>query len=142
MIVVDASVAAKCYVAEEDSDKAIRLVSGLEKLIAPELIRVEVAAAICRRVRLGEIQPEEALVRCKLWRQHLEEKVISMVNNAELMAEAEKLSTDLKHPVQDCLYLALARQRQADLVTADGVFEKKAAHSYERFYMIADYAEF
>src|SRR5262249_17520559 len=51
MIVLDASVAAKAYLEEPGSDEAIALLTGRENLLAPELIRVEVAAALLRRVR-------------------------------------------------------------------------------------------
>jgi hypothetical protein len=48
MIVVDASIAVK------------RFLLGHEKLVAPTLIRIEVAAAITRKVRLGEPKVEDA----------------------------------------------------------------------------------
>ena len=66
MIVLDASVAAKAYVEEVGSDEATAVLACEEKLLAPELIRVEVAAALCRRVRRGELEAEER-ARCEHW---------------------------------------------------------------------------
>ena len=51
MIVIDASVAAKWFLPEIGSDEAVKLQEGTAELIGPELIRMEVAGAITRRVR-------------------------------------------------------------------------------------------
>lgn len=53
MIVLDASVAVKAYLEEAGSDEATAVLACDQKLLAPELIGVEVCAAICRRVRRG-----------------------------------------------------------------------------------------
>lgn len=129
MIVLDASVAAKCYLAEANSDKAIELMAGDAKLFAPELIRVEVSGAICRHVREGKLTEDEVKLRCDKWRQHLAEDVVSLVPDKDLLSRAELLAIELRHPVQDCLYLALAQQHDVPLVTADDVFQKKAIMS-------------
>jgi predicted nucleic acid-binding protein len=130
MIVVDASVIVKCYVPEEGSDKAIKLISGLDNLVAPELIRVEVSAAICGKTREGEgripLHPADAAACCDKWRKHLEAEVVGIVPNQKLLAEAERLALNLKHPVQDCIYLALAKIEKTVLVTADEKFIAKA----------------
>ena len=51
MIVIDASVAAKWYLPEKGSDAAVELQEGPDQLFAPDLIRMEVAGSITRRVR-------------------------------------------------------------------------------------------
>ena len=52
MIVLDASVAAKTYLEEAGAEAATELLAGPVKLLAPELIRLEVAgpyaAYLCR----------------------------------------------------------------------------------------------
>jgi predicted nucleic acid-binding protein len=55
MRVVDASVAAKWFVAEPDSEKALALLDQGERFLAPSIIRVEVAGAISRRFREGRL---------------------------------------------------------------------------------------
>jgi predicted nucleic acid-binding protein len=67
MTVVDANIAVKWFLEERGSKAAEALLSGPDKLIAPALIRVEVAAAITRKVRLGEIETKEAEEACRLW---------------------------------------------------------------------------
>ena len=37
----------------------------------------------------------------------------------QLHLDALQLAADLKHPIYDCFYLALARQQRAPLITAD-----------------------
>jgi predicted nucleic acid-binding protein len=139
MIVVDASVAVKCYLADADSDKAIDLMAGVSKLIAPELIRVEVAAGICRRVRMKELQPSEGLVRCEKWDRELRGGVISTINNRDLMKAAGQLAIELNHPLQDCLYLALAERENAMLLTADDEFLKRARDRYLDIQLLAEF---
>jgi predicted nucleic acid-binding protein len=48
MIVVDASVAAKWFLPEKGSSAALALQEGPSQLAAPDLIRMEVAAAITK----------------------------------------------------------------------------------------------
>ena len=73
MIVLDASVAVKAYFEEAGSEEATALLTGQERLRATELIRIEVAAALCRRVRKGELAAEEAKVRSGHWLVRLKE---------------------------------------------------------------------
>jgi predicted nucleic acid-binding protein len=59
--VVDASVAAKWYFEEEHSAEAARLLAeNAFDLLAPDFIRVDVAAVAWKRVIRGEIEPEKA----------------------------------------------------------------------------------
>jgi predicted nucleic acid-binding protein len=71
VIVVDASVAAKWYLPELGSDAALELMGGPSLLYAPDLIRLEVLAAITRRARKGEATVPETEKRCQDWRRHL-----------------------------------------------------------------------
>ena len=142
MIVVDASVIVKCYQLEQDSDRAMLLVKSNLTMLAPELLRVEVSSGICKRVRSGEMKAEDALVRCRQWQQHLESNAIHLVNNHDLMPEAEKLSVDLKHALPDCLYLALAKREKVSLITADEVFTKKARSEYPEIVLLPELTAF
>ena len=55
-LVVDASVAVRWLVAEEDMDVAARLPAGSDDLHAPRLMASELANALWRRARTGEIE--------------------------------------------------------------------------------------
>jgi predicted nucleic acid-binding protein len=126
MIVLDASVAAKVYLEETGSDEAIALLTGQDKLLAPELIRIEVAAALLRRVRKGELAEADARLRCGHWLERLRKGLFRLTPDQDLLADAIDLAAGLKHPLQDCLSLAAARRADAPLITADRVFRDRA----------------
>lgn len=139
MIVLDASVAAKAYLEEAGSDAAIAVLAGTVRLHAPELIRVEVAAALCRRVRRGELAAEEALVRCEHWLGRLAGGLVGLTPDRDLISAAAALAVELKHPLQDCLYLAEARRLDAPLLTADRAFRDRVAAFDPRISLLAGY---
>ncbi|WP_422929684.1 type II toxin-antitoxin system VapC family toxin [Singulisphaera sp. PoT] len=136
MIVVDASVAAKWYLPEVGSDAALGLLAGPHLLYAPELVRIEVLAALARRVRTGEAKTEETRRRCSIWRRHLDAGAISLVSDREIIEEALGLSLGIPHNLQDCLYLALAKRLDASLVTADRVFHERAMPHFSRMTLL------
>jgi predicted nucleic acid-binding protein len=136
MIVLDASVAVKAYLEEAGSDAATALLTGQEKLLAPELIRIEVSAALCRRVRKGELAADEAAIRCEHWLTRLKAGLFTLTPDQELLPSAIDMAVALKHPLQDCLYLAAARMLDAELVTADRTFLERASASYGRISLL------
>ena len=60
------------------ADAATELLAGPVKLLAPELIRLEVAGALCRRVRQGELQAGEAEERCQHWLAELDKGLFTL----------------------------------------------------------------
>src|ERR1700722_8424044 len=105
MIVVDASVAAKWFLPEPGAAAAVALQEGEDQLLAPDLIRLEVAAAITRRVRDPQkpLTAKDAEERCGKWFRLLDNAAVELIPQEQLLAEAVKLSIDRKHPLQDCL---------------------------------------
>ena len=132
MIVVDASVAVKWFIDEPGTNAAEAVLSGSETLIAPALIRVEVAAAITRKVRLGEIEVREAEEACRLWIAALSSGVPILSPDEDNIVSAIELAIQIRHPLQDCLYLALARRVDGTLLTADPKFTERALGCYAR----------
>jgi predicted nucleic acid-binding protein len=130
MIVVDASVAVKWLVPEDGSEEADRLLSASHKLFAPDLIRVEVAAALTRRFRNGKAPEQEVREDCDNWPRLLTEGIVTLTPAEQDYPAAVALALELKHPFQDCLYLALALRLRAPLVTADPKFIERAANLY------------
>lgn len=130
MIVIDASVAVKWFLPERGSPAAQAILSGSEKLIAPALVRVEVAAAITRRVRLSELTAAEAEAACRLWFAALAKGVVTLNPDEENIETAMRLAIQIRHPLQDCLYLALAQRMESILLTADPKFAERAKDSY------------
>jgi predicted nucleic acid-binding protein len=117
-VIIDASVAFKWFVPEVGSDAAAAWI-GRAELVAPTLIHAEVANALWKLVRRGEIAGNgaaEQLARLP--------SLVRMVDDASLVPTAFDLAAELGHPVYDCLYLAAAEALDDELLTADARFLK------------------
>jgi predicted nucleic acid-binding protein len=112
--VVDASVAVKWFVPETDSDLALKLRSLGQPLVAPDIMPVEIVNVFWKLVQRDEI--DRAHARSAL--RSLTEGVVLYPAEA-LLADGLEIAFDLKQPIYDCLYIALAEQIEAPLVSAD-----------------------
>ncbi len=121
--VVDASVAVKWLVAEEQSDIAARLLDGSHELFAPRLMASEVGNALWRKVRVGEIEPRQAGALAAA----LPELPVGWADDDELSADALRIAISLERPAYACTYLALAHSLGAMLITADTHFASGVA---------------
>jgi predicted nucleic acid-binding protein len=130
MTVVDASVAVKWLLPERGSDEAQALLDSGESLAAPALIVVEVAAAIARKSRLREVAGPDAESALSLWMRSLAAGVLELVSDRAAVERAFRLAVALDHPLQDCLYLAVAERMKAQYVTADARFSDKAKRTH------------
>lgn len=116
-LVVDTSVAIKWIVEEEDSDAALAL-QGAD-LAAPALFRIEAANVLRSLVARQQVTAAEARDLFAL----LQTAPVTIVDQDDaLERRALELALELRHPVYDCLYLALAERIGRRLVTADGRF--------------------
>lgn len=116
--VVDASVAVKWLISEDGSDLARKLMASGEDLHAPRLMASEIANALWRKVRLGEVKRADA-ASMLAW---IPEMPVHWHADETVSADAGRLALALNHPVYDCVYLALAHRIGATMVTADGRF--------------------
>ena len=106
-------------------------------MIAPDLIRIEPAAAISRRFRLGDLDAAEAGELCEEWFKAIGEGVVSTVPSALDIADAVRLSLAIRHALQDCFYLALVMRLDAELVTADSTFVARAGTAHHAIRLLA-----
>jgi len=112
---VDASVAVKWFVEENDSEAARRLLADDLPLIAPDILVAEVANALWRIARSGRIN----------WRQfEASARVVGSMfselrSSAVLVESASRIARRLDHPIDDCSYLALAELEETAVVTSD-----------------------
>lgn len=117
--VLDASVALKTVLPEQDSDQALRLLdefaAGLHQLVAPDVFAAEVANSLTRAERKRVIAPGDALV---LYSQVLV-RMPSLLHSLALLPRAIEISSQLRTSTYDCLYVALAEQENCSLITAD-----------------------
>jgi len=126
-LVVDASVASKWFLIEEDSARAAALLFQPGRLCAPEFVRVEVAAAISRQFRLGLIDSDDAQSRFLQMSAVLVAPGIELIANDVLLDRAMVIALRIKHPFQDCLYIACAEHVGGELVTADATLLRRGA---------------
>ena len=121
--VVDASVAVKWLVDEEDADVADQLMASGQELHAPRLMASEVANVLWRKARVGQIERADAGAAMTL----LTDMPVRWNDDETVGADAVRLALTLDHPVYDCVYLALAHRIGATVVTADRRFAAAVA---------------
>jgi predicted nucleic acid-binding protein len=115
MLVVDASVAVKWFLVEPGDREALAILDRDDPLIAPELVVAEVVNAVWKRLTTSGIDRTQAAdVPLAVPRMFAELRPL-----VPLAARTLELAAELRHPVYDCFYLALAEERSVKLVTAD-----------------------
>jgi predicted nucleic acid-binding protein len=116
-LVVDASVAIKWLVEEEGSDAADAL--RVARLVAPSLIRVEVANVLRTMAARGTMVAAEATDLFALF----QTAPVNLVEPDDALERRSlELAFALAHPVYDCLYLALAERMGVPMVSGDRRF--------------------
>ncbi len=136
MIVIDANVAVKWYLPENGTEAAIELTTSGNRLIAPELIRLEVLSAITRGVRNNKATASEARAQCERWLNNLTDGAVSLVPEQDLLQDAVELALKVKHALLDCMYLAVARRLEAPLLTADRPFHDRVKPFYKKISLL------
>lgn len=121
--VIDASIAIK-WVVEEDGTESALALRGRTKLIAPELLVAECANILWKKVERRELAEDEALLAARL----LQASDIELFPTRTLLEPATRIAIELDHPAYDCIYIALAFERNCRFVTADNRFLRKLGH--------------
>lgn len=115
VFVVDASVVLKWLVPEVKSDDALRLLDAPHEYVAPDLLFLEAANAIWKKVRRGELidRDGQQLVA------DLETVAVDSIATRDLADDAFTLAVATGRTVYDSAYLALAIRLETQVVTAD-----------------------
>lgn len=117
--VLDASVAFKWLVLENDTAKALRLRDDFRKqlveLAAPAVFAVEVTHALTRAERQGRVTAQQGVQLFQDLLTLLPQEHASL----PLLPRAYAISSQARIGVYDCLYVALAERENCELVTAD-----------------------
>ena len=121
-LVVDASVALKWVLPEDDSDLAERLLDWKGWLHAPAFIFIEMANALWYQMRSGKLSAAEA-AGCMA---DLRQAPLVIWDGEEPLPSTLEWARTLDHAVYDCAYLALALHLDGAYVTADQRFWRKA----------------
>ena len=121
IIVLDASAAVRAVMDAESS--FARVLEGEAGIIAPDLIVAEICSAFRKYVRARTMPSNHAAL--------LIERAIGLVDETQplrhLMADVVAMTSHIESSVYDLFYLALARETNATLITADQAFARVAA---------------
>lgn len=120
-MIIDASVAFKLIVPEAGSEAAGALAAEAD-LHAPILLHAEVANALWKMVRRGQLQADGVGLRLASL-----DALITFVDEGAVAPRALEIAIELDHPAYDCVYLAVAEMLDAPFVTADERLQRKLA---------------
>jgi predicted nucleic acid-binding protein len=118
-LILDASVALKWVLNEDDSDLARELradyLAGAYEFIVPDIFPAEIGHALVRAERRGLIDVGEASL--------LATRILfilpDLYPNLDLISRAIDIASKHRVGVHDCVYVALAEQENIPLLTAD-----------------------
>ena len=130
-LVIDASVAIKWVVQEQESDSAHDLLR--HRLLAPDLILAECANILWKKVQRRELSAGEAIAAART----LADSDVEHVPMRGLIEEATRLAIEIGHPAYDCMYLALAVLQDCAFITADRKLVQKVAATSMQPHIIA-----
>jgi predicted nucleic acid-binding protein len=119
--VVDASVAVKWLVTEDETDQAVALLQSGADLYAPILMQQEVSNTLWKKCRAGNISVADATNRIE----RLPKYVRPIAVEPDLVATFQ-LAIGIDHPVYDCVYLQAAIESGLPLITADRALARRA----------------
>ncbi len=123
LFVVDASVAVKWFIPEVHSDVAELLLDENFDLAVPRLFFSEFGNILWKKFTRDELSHEDVADAAR----GLRSAMLTPVPDEWLLGTAIELACELKHPVYDCMYLALADSLETAVVTADQKFANKVA---------------
>ena len=138
-VIVDASLAVKWLVPEEDSALALRLanswaVEGIQR-VAHRWFPVEVASALYKRVQRGELSPSGAAALVD----NLSDYGVILYDRTPVHHRAFQIAAELQQRwIYDSFYLALAIELDCPLWTADRNFFQAAVQNYSRIHYITE----
>jgi predicted nucleic acid-binding protein len=118
IVVVDASVAAKWFIDEDNTDEALILLDRPFDLHAPDLLYLEFDNILCKLIRRGLLLEEEGFDM----RDRIQAFPIQPYSSQSLREKAFQIAVENGRSIYDCIYLALAELLEGRMVTADRRF--------------------
>lgn len=123
IFVVDASLVVKWFVPEMNSAAARKWLDTSHDYIAPDLMFPEAGNAIWKKVRKGELNPEEAQGLVS----DLSAVSVEAVSMRALLSDAHALAIRTGITVYDATYLTLAVRLETQVITGDDRFVRRLA---------------
>jgi predicted nucleic acid-binding protein len=113
--VLDASAALRLITNDSERGRFAGVLEDMALVLAPELMLTEVANALWKLQRAGSLKGLDP----QLLLGDARDLVDQIEPDRQLQVEALALACHFNHPVDDCLYLALARREGAIVLSAD-----------------------
>ncbi len=136
--VIDAGVAVKWFIPEDDSGKARKLLDlfhqGAADLTAPDLLIAEATNVFWKRADRNDITTQEA-------EDNLNDLLalnLPLVSSSLLALQALAIARAHRRSVYDCLYLALALDRGCDLITTDARLVNAVGAQFPQLKLLRD----
>ena len=117
--VLDASVALRWGHDEPGSAAALALLDRPTVWLAPRLLLTEIAAALVRKISAGQIGPSVSERAIGFFLDSVRVGDIRLAEDEAIVMAALRIAAEEKHKLPDCVYIALAAQEGAPLITAD-----------------------
>jgi predicted nucleic acid-binding protein len=118
--VIDSSVALRWVLPELGAEGAEPYLEA-EDSVGPDIVLVEVANVLGKKVRAGNMSAGDATVALQIVR----DGFARLVASETLVSRTLELSIVLSHPVYDCVFLTCAERLQTTLVRRDALFAKR-----------------
>lgn len=122
-VIVDASIAIKWLVAEAGHEHAANLLLSEAVFRAPDLVAIETANVLWKKVRKSELAAAQAKIALTTLPRFFE----VILPSREFVERALQISLELDHPIYDCIYIACAEKELGKLATADARLVRKCA---------------
>jgi predicted nucleic acid-binding protein len=113
--VMDASALVRLVVPDDASSAVDSALARAGRVSTTDFALVECANALWKHAAFGALSAHEAFTRLDA----LSRLDLVLQDAAPLLPAALEIAIALRHPVYDCLYVALAMAEDADLVTCD-----------------------
>lgn len=123
VFVVDASLVIKWFVPDGDSDAARRWLEAPNDYVAPELLFPETGNTVWKKVRRGELSPDDGQQLVS----DLSVIAVESVSVRGLLPDAHALAQRTGITVYDATYLALAVRLETKVITGDDRFARRLA---------------
>lgn len=123
VFVVDASLVIKWFVPEVDSDAARRWLDASHDYVAPDLLFPETGNTVWKKVRRGELSPDDGQQLAT----DLSVIAVEAVSMRGLLPDAHALALRTGITVYDATYLALAVRLETQVITGDDRFARRLA---------------
>lgn len=118
IIVVDASVAVKWFIAEENDQESLELLKSPFEIHAPDLLFLEVDNVLCKLIRRGLLSEDVGFEI----HERIRDFPIQTHPFRSLQEGALQLAVRTKRSLYDCIYLYMAEALDCRMATADRKF--------------------